>query len=36
MVAITVVLVLLQVTWLVMSCCWALPLYVPSAVKTTV
>jgi len=36
MVAITAVLLLLQVTRLVMSCCCALPLKVPIAVKTTV
>ena len=36
MVAITAVLVLVQVTRLVMSCCCALPLKVPSAVKITV
>ena len=36
MVVMTAVLLLVQVTRLVMSCCWALPLKVPSAVKTTV
>ena len=36
MVAITAVLLLVQVTRLVTSCCWALPVKVPSAVKTTV
>jgi hypothetical protein len=35
-VAITAVLLLIQVTRLVMSCCWALPVYVPIAVKVTV
>ena len=36
MVVITAVLVLVQVTRLVMSCCWELPVKVPIAVKTTV
>ena len=35
-VVMTAVLLLLQVTWLVMYCCCALPLKVPKAVKTTV
>lgn len=36
MVAITAVLLLVQVTRLVMSCCWELPVKVPIAVNTTV
>jgi hypothetical protein len=36
MVAITAVLLLVQLTWLVTSCCVELPLKVPIAVKTTV